>query len=66
MAVEGKGSQGDGKAQKQPKEQVADQELVVQATEKDIKGEEQKGRRLFLNLQTQEELVSKKVHRGRR
>lgn len=37
VAVEGKGSRGDGKAQRQPRKQVAEQELVVQVAGKDIK-----------------------------
>lgn len=49
VVAEGKGSQGDGKAQRQPREEAAERELAVQVAGKDIKGEEWKGRRLSLN-----------------
>lgn len=49
MAVEGKGIQGDGKAQKQPREKAIELELAVQAPGKDIKWEEQTRRRLLLD-----------------
>lgn len=49
VAAEGKGSRGDGKAQKQPREQAAEQELVVQVARKDIKRGRKERKGLQLN-----------------
>ena len=37
---EGKSSQGDGKAQKKPREKAAERELAIQTAGKDIEGED--------------------------
>jgi len=37
VAAKGKGNQGNGKAQRQPRKQASERKLAVQAAEKDIK-----------------------------
>lgn len=49
VEVESKGSQGGGKAQKQQRGRTVEQDLAVQAVEKDIKGEDQRGKMLLLD-----------------
>ena len=49
VEMESKGIQGGEKAQKQPREKTVEQELVVHVAGKDIKGGDQRGKRLLLD-----------------